>query len=321
MTSRRLRFDVPAEAEGRRLDRYLSELVPDRTRSAIRKLILDGRVRVDGAPAAKTGLPLKGGAVVAVELPPPPPETPLPESIPLDVIHEDEHLLVVVKPAGMVVHPGHGRRTGTLVNALIGRGTTLPRTGGPDRPGIVHRLDRETSGLLMVAKTDRAHHVLARAFADRRIAKGYVALVWGRPDPPSGSVERPIGRSRANPLKMAVRGTRGRTRVAVTRYEVRESMPGFSLLEVRLETGRTHQIRVHMQSIHHPVVGDARYGGRGWRGIPDPLKRKAVRLFPRLALHASDLRLEHPFSGEPLSFHAPLPPEFEELLQALRRTP
>jgi 23S rRNA pseudouridine1911/1915/1917 synthase len=321
MTSRRLRFDVSAEAEGRRLDRYLDELIPDRTRSSLRKLILDGRVRIDGTPAIKAGLPLKGGEIVDVELPPPPPDTPLPESIPLDVIHEDKELLVVVKTAGMVVHPGHGRRTGTLVNALLGRGTALASTGAPDRPGIVHRLDRETSGLLLVAKTDPAHHALARAFAERRIAKGYVALVWGRPDPASGSIERAIGRSRANPLKMAVRGTRGRTRVAVTRYAISESMPGFSLLDLRLETGRTHQIRVHMQSIHHPVVGDARYGGRGWRGIQDPLKRKAVRQFPRLALHASHLRLEHPVSGEPLAFHAPLPPDFEELLQALRRRP
>jgi len=237
------------------------------------------------------------------------------------VVHEDEHLVVVLKPAGMVVHPGHGRTAGTLVNALLGSGIPLSPTGAPDRPGIVHRLDKDTSGLLAVAKSAAAHAGLARAFAERRVEKRYRALVWGHPDPASGRIERAIGRSRAHPLKMAVRATRGRPRVAETRYETAEFLPGFALLDLWPLTGRTHQIRVHLQSIHHPIVGDEQYGGRAWRGVQDPLKRRAIRRFERLALHAAHLAFAHPVTGAALSFQAPLPSEFEELLRALRRDP
>lgn len=316
-----LSYEVPGAAAGERLDRFLAEHAEGRSRSALRRLIVAGRVRVDGVPVRKPGHALRTGARIVVELPPPPPPGPRPEAIPLELLHEDEHLVVVVKPAGMVVHPGHGQSEGTLISALLGRGVSLAPTGAPDRPGIVHRLDKGTSGILVVAKTAEAHAGLARAFAERRMEKRYRALVWGRPDPASGRIERAIGRSRNHPLKMAVNGTRGRKRVAETLYDTLEAFTGFALLDVRPRTGRTHQIRVHLQSIHHPIVGDEQYGGRAWRGVQDPLKRKAIRELDRLALHAADLGFTHPVTAEPLRFHAPLPEELEGLLQALRRGP
>jgi len=224
----------------------------------------------------------------------------------------------VDKPAGLTVHPGHGCPEGTLVNGLLGRGVCLSSVGAPDRPGIVHRLDRGTSGLLVVAKTDAAHHALARAFAERTVRKRYVALVWGHPRPESGSIAREIGRSRRDPTKMAVGSTRGRKRRATTGYRTIEALRGFALLDVEPETGRTHQIRVHLESIHHPIVGDDRYGGRAWRGVQDPLKRRALRSFDRLALHAAELELPHPASGRTVRFRAPLPADLEQLLAVLR---
>jgi 23S rRNA pseudouridine1911/1915/1917 synthase len=310
---------VPAASAGTRLDRFLADRLEDRSRSFLRRLIVEGEVVVDGETVSKPGMPVTAGMRILVRLPRPSGALPLPEEIPLEVIHEDDELIVVVKPAGLVVHPGHGRRGGTLVNALLGRGVELSPTGAPDRPGIVHRLDKETSGLVVVAKTASAHEALARAFERRQVLKRYHALVWGHPDPPSGRVELSIGRSRANPLKMSVRSTRGRRRTAISTYRTLESLPGFALLSVSPETGRTHQIRVHMQSVHHPIVGDARYGGRGWRGVQDGMKRQAIRKFERLALHASDLAFSHPASGRDLEFHAPLPPDFEELLSKLRK--
>jgi 23S rRNA pseudouridine1911/1915/1917 synthase len=236
----------------------------------------------------------------------------------VDVVHEDEHLLVVLKPAGLVVHPGHGRRSGTLVNALLGRGTPLAPAGGTERPGIVHRLDRETSGLLVVAKTDEAHRALAASFARREIRKTYLALVWGHPDPAAGTIDRGIGRSRSDRKKMVV-GAR-RSRSAVTSYRTIERLPGFALLEVDLVTGRTHQIRVHLESLRHPVVGDTRYGGRSARGLRDPALRAAILGFHRLALHAARLAFTHPTTGKPIALEAPLPGEFQALLEVLRRS-
>lgn len=319
MSSQSRDFTVPAASEGTRLDRFLAEMIEDRTRSFLRRLIVEGEVTIDGEAVTKPGTPVKPGMEVRIRIPAPVEGRPLPEEIPLEVIHEDDDIIVVVKPAGLVVHPGHGRSCGTLVNALLGRGVALSSTGAPDRPGIVHRLDKETSGLLVVAKTESAHERLARAFERRLVRKRYRALVWGHPDPPAGRIELPIGRSRSNPLMMSVRSTRGRRRSALSTYETMEVMPGFALLAVSPETGRTHQIRVHMQSIHHPVVGDARYGGRGWRGVQDGVKKQAIRKFERLALHASDLAFTHPAGGGEIEFHSPLPPEFEELLNKLRR--
>ena len=317
MSGETVRIDVAPEDAAARLDVFLASRIPGPSRSALRRLILEGHVLVDGRPASKPGQALRAGSTVSVEIPPPPPPRPEPEPIPVDVVHEDDALLVVAKPAGLVVHPGHGRRSGTLVNALLGRGTPLAGVGGPDRPGIVHRLDRETSGLLIVAKTDAAHRALAAAFARREIRKTYVALVWGRPAPPEGAIDLPIGRSRADPTKMSVRAPRGRA--AVTLYRTIETLPGFALLEVDLVTGRTHQIRVHLTARHHPIVGDTRYGGRPWRSLRDGAARSAVEGFDRLALHAARIAFVHPTTGRRVRFEAPLPPDFRNLLRVLRR--
>jgi len=316
MTSGTVHLTVPDEAEGTRLDRFLSEQVQSRTRSFLERLIREGHVQVDGRAAPKPGLGLRAGMRVRVEIPAPLPDRPLPEAIPVEVRHEDDHLLVVVKPAGLVTHPGHGCQTGTLVNALLGLRTSLAPAGGSRRPGIVHRLDRETSGLMVVAKTDPAHLALSRSFALREVEKRYVALVWGRLDPPEGTVDRKIGRSRTHRTRMSVSATRGRT--AVTHYRTRNTLTGFTLLTIEIETGRTHQIRVHLQSLHHPVVGDSRYGGRGWNQVLDPIRRKALKEFDRLALHASELAFPHPATGENLRFHAELPSDFQELVSVLR---
>ena len=313
----RLVVRVPAAERGNRLDRYLTDCLGDRTRSAVRRMILEGRVTVNGRAAAKPGFELEPGMRIEVAIPEKTATRPRAEAIPLTAVYEDDHLLALDKPAGLVVHPGHGRREGTLVNALLGRGTPLASTGAPDRPGIVHRLDQGTSGLIVVAKNDAAHHALAAAFSRREIEKRYVALVWGRVDPEQGTIRRSIGRSPTNRVKMSVRGGRGRD--AVTHYRTRESLPGFSFLDVRPETGRTHQIRVHLQSIHHPIVGDTRYGGRPWKGVADPRKRKALRELDRLALHASELCFAHPLTGRELRLSAQIPEELEALLRTLRQ--
>ena len=309
---------VPAEAAGERLDRFLAARLSGTTRAALVRWIHDRRVWVDGKPAPKPGLGLRAGMEIRVERPPAAPDRLEPQAMPLAVVHEDDAILVLDKPAGLTVHPGAGRRAGTLVNGLIARGMRLSSIGAPDRPGIVHRLDRGTSGLLVVAKTDEAHHALARAFAAREVRKRYVALVWGHPRPPSGSIEREIGRSRRDPTRMAVRATRGTTRRALTSYRTIESLRGFALLDVLPATGRTHQIRVHLESIRHPIVGDDRYGGRAWRGVQHPLTRRALSSFDRLALHAAALELEHPVTRRMLRFSSPLPVELEQLLEALR---
>jgi 23S rRNA pseudouridine1911/1915/1917 synthase len=303
---------------GERLDRFLAGRFADVSRSALQRWIHEGRVRLDGRTASKAGLRLSCGSRVEVELPAAPPPGLVGEPTPLCVVHEDEALIVLDKPAGMVVHPGHGRRTGTVVQALLGRGTPLSSIGAPDRPGIVHRLDAGTSGLLVVAKTDLAHHALATAFAARAVQKEYLAVVWGRPRPPEGSIELSIGRSRSDPLRMSVSAPR-RGRPAVTRYATRELLDGFALLVARPVTGRTHQIRVHLQHLGHPVVGDARYGGRNWRALRAPRARQAVRELDRPALHAWRLTLPHPSSGDLLQLEAPLPRELLELLEVLRR--
>jgi 23S rRNA pseudouridine1911/1915/1917 synthase len=311
-------LEVPGSSAGERLDRFLTERLDRMSRSAVKRLIVNGRVSVDGRTAHKPGLSLDSGARLEVRFPPPAQDGPEPESIPLTTIYEDDALLAIDKQAGLVVHPGHGKRTGTLVNALLALGVPLARQGAPERPGIVHRLDEGTSGLLVIAKTDSAFEALSAAFARRQVAKRYVALVWGRPDPGSGTVSRSLGRSRSNPVKMAI-GGRG-DRPAVSHYRTTETLPGFTLLDVRPETGRTHQIRVHLQSIHHPIVGDGRYGGRQWRGILDPQKRNALRGFERLGLHAAELSFAHPITGARLQLTAPLPAELETLLTILRKS-
>jgi len=317
MSDDRVRLEVAPGDEGERLDRFLARSLPGRTRSALARMIHDGRVTIGGAKATKAGQSLRGGAAVVVDLPAETPALPQAEAIPLEVVHEDDDLLVLVKPAGLVVHPGHGRTTGTLVHALLGRGTTLAAAGGPLRPGIVHRLDRGTSGLLVVAKNDEAYHRLQAAFAKREVEKRYLALVWGHPRRAKGAIERAIGRSRVDPTRMSVSARSARA--ATTLYETVRTLPGFALLEVTLVTGRTHQIRVHLTSIGHPVVGDTRYGGRSAKALPRGPRREALERFDRVALHAASLAFRHPRDGRPLRFDAPLPAEFEGLLRALER--
>ncbi len=251
-----------------------------------------------------------------MHVPPPEPAEPLPEDIPLDVVFEDAHLLVVNKPAGLVVHPGAGANRGTLVNALLGRVRDLSGVGGVLRPGIVHRLDRGTSGLLVVAKDDETHRALVRQFAGRTVEKEYLALVLGRPARPSGSIEAPIGRDPIHRQKMSVRATRGRP--ARSEYRVRESFDGATLLLVRIHTGRTHQIRVHLASIGHPVAGDATYGGTRPPSSRRAAAREALSSLARPALHAARLAFVHPATGDRLSFEAPLPADLREVVERLR---
>ena len=314
MTGRR-RFRVPADSAERRLDHLLAEWFPDRTRSALKRWIEAGHVIVDGAAAAKAGQAIKPGATIDVEPPETVDRTPAGVDYPLDVIHEDDALVVVDKPAGLVVHPGHGRDETTLVHALLGRGTALSSIGAPMRPGIVHRLDRDTSGVILVAKTDASHRALQTAFAERTVEKRYHALVWGRPREYEGVEEGPIGRSRAHPTKMAVR--RG-GRNARTEWKTLEEMPGFALLEARPHTGRTHQIRIHMSTANHPIVGDELYGGGGTRGVQDPPRRKALRDYEGMALHAASIAFDHPGTDKRVRFRARRPAAFESLLEALR---
>jgi len=317
MSGRSVRFAVPDEAAGVRLDAFLAGAHPGRSRSVWKRFIEDGRVAVDGHLASKPGFPLKPGMAIEATIPEAPPSRLVGENIPIALVHEDEHLAVVMKPAGLVVHPGHGARRGTLVHALLGQGVALAPSGGAERPGIVHRLDKGTSGLLLIAKTDEAHRSLATMFARREIAKTYLALVWGRPQPASGRIDDAIGRSRRDRTKMTVRAPRSRE--ATTIYRTQQLLPGATLLEIDLVTGRTHQIRVHFAARRHPVVGDTRYGGAPWKALRDPERRALFASFPRLALHAAKLAFLHPVTGRPLTFSAPLPDDVAALVDALRQ--
>jgi 23S rRNA pseudouridine1911/1915/1917 synthase len=239
----------------------------------------------------------------------------VPEAIALTIVYEDDDLLVVDKPAGMVVHPGAGNETGTLVHALLARPGPLALTGAPKRPGIVHRLDKGTSGLLIVARNDAAHRALVEQFRERSVDKFYEAIVWGRPRVAGGTIETRIGRDPVHRLKMSARSPNGRP--AVTHWRVLATVPGFAHLELKIETGRTHQIRVHLQSLGHPVVGDERYGGASWRGVADPARRQAIRRLDHPALHARRLSFDHPRTGRRLSFESPLPDDLVRLFAEL----
>ena len=315
MSGRSVHFDVPDEAAGVRLDAFLAAAYPGRSRSIWKRFIEDGRVAVDGRRAAKPGLALKPGMAIEATIPEAPPSRLVGEDIPIALIYEDEHLAVVMKPAGLVVHPGHGARRGTLVHALLGQGVPLAPAGGAERPGIVHRLDKDTSGLLLIAKTDEAHRLLSAMFTRREIAKTYLALVWGRPQPPAGRIDDAIGRSRRDPTKMTVRAPRSRE--ATTIYRTQRTLPGVTLLEIDLVTGRTHQIRVHFAARRHPVIGDTRYGGAPWKALRDPERRAVFASFRRLALHAAKLAFDHPVTRKPLSFTAKLPDDVAALVEAL----
>ena len=311
------RLLTDADAAGSRLDVWLARSLPSLSRARLQALIEEGHVLLDGA-RARASTRLREGQGVSVHVPAPVPAEPRPEDIPLSVLYQDAHLLVIDKPAGLVVHPGAGRAGGTLVNALLRHVGDLSGIGGVLRPGIVHRLDRGTSGLLVVAKDDDTHRALVRQFASRSVEKEYLALVHGLPARPRGEVEAPIGRDPVHRRRMSIRAPRGRQ--ARTSWAVEETFDGAALLRVRIHTGRTHQIRVHLASIGHPVVGDAVYGGTRTPSSRRAAAREALRSFPRPALHAGRLAFSHPATGERLAFVAPLPADFASLLEALRAT-
>lgn len=322
---------VTAEAAGQRLDHFLASQLEGLSRSRVQLLLEQGDVRLNGAQA-KASHKLRGGEVISIEGDPhPAPLKAVPENIPLDVVFEDEVMAVINKPAGMMVHAGAGmnddeRSRGTLVNALLYRFSKLSSTSGELRPGIVHRLDKETSGLIVVAKTDAAHAALAELFSSRRIHKTYIALVQGHMERDRGSVTADIGRDPLRRTRMTTRATEN-MRTAVSHYEVQSRIAGrfgkFTLVHVRIETGRTHQIRVHMASLGHPVVGDTLYGASGHLTEQTPAHgsgRRAelerIRL-GRNFLHAARLEFTHPLTHKPVELEAPLPPELVEFLGRL----
>ncbi len=295
----------PEEA-GERLDVFLSRKIPELTRSRIKKLISEGLVSLGEGKGVKASRQVRAGEKITIRVPPPEEISLEPEEVPFEILYEDAHLAVIVKPPGVVVHPAAGHLRGTLVHGLLRRLTDLSGVGGQLRPGIVHRLDKDTSGLMVVAKNDQAHLRLTTMFKGREVEKWYLALVHGVPEPRSGKINAPIGRHPVHRKKMMAGAPRGRS--AETFYRVREVFRRAALLEVRPYTGRTHQIRVHLAYIGHPIVGDPLYGGRRPQGP------KAERQM----LHAWRLAFEHPVTGARLSFEAPPPPDFEKLLKELR---
>jgi 23S rRNA pseudouridine1911/1915/1917 synthase len=302
------------------LDRFLAERARgEPSRSRFSRLIETGRVLVNGQ-TVKPAHAVRAGDVIEIEFPPPEPSDLVPEPIPLSIVFEDEDLLVVDKPAGLVVHPGSGVRTGTLVHALLHHTRSLSRLGDPERPGILHRLDKETSGLLLVAKNETAHLRLARDLAARRIARTYDAVVWGKPKR-EALIEAPIGRHARDRKRMTVRED---GRAASTSYTTLEAFGFASLLEVTLGTGRTHQIRVHLAHSGHPVFGDPQYGGRGgavarFLSLARAAEgRELLEIIPRQALHARRLAFPHPATGQEIRLTSPWPADIEALVRALR---
>jgi len=307
------RFIVEIDQAGQRLDVFLVGLLPDQSRSSIQRLIKEGQVQLGEGRRARANTAVRAGEQVTVHVPPPAPATPEAEPLPLPIVYEDADLVVVDKPAGMVVHPAAGHAHGTLVNALLHHVADLSGIGGEQRPGIVHRLDRGTSGLLVVAKHDAAHRALVRQFQERSIEKEYVALAWGVVHA-GRRIEEPIGRDPQHRKKMTTRARRSRE--AMTRVTAAEDLSGVSLLHLAIATGRTHQIRVHLNAIGHPVVGDPVYGGVHRRVAPH---LRAVLRLQRLFLHAARLAFTHPADGRRVEFESPLPEDLQSVLDDIRR--
>lgn len=313
---RQARFTVAPEEEGARLDLFLAGKEPGLSRAQIQRAVAEGRVTVNGRPA-RAGRRVKVGDALALCIPAPRPSEVLPEEILLQILYEDPFILVIDKPAGMVVHPAAGHQGGTLVNALLHHCRDLSGIGGVVRPGIVHRLDMETSGLLVVAKSDESHRGLAGQFKRHEVAKTYQAIVYGDPKTDGGRIEAPVGRHPTDRKKMSTKSRRGKG--AVTVWRVRERFGVASLLEVDIETGRTHQIRVHLTELGHPVVGDKVYGGAGRiRTIEDSAVRAGIKALQRQALHAWRLSFAHPVTGEKMRFSSPLPEDIAALRAFLR---
>ena len=317
------------DAAGMRLDQWLTaQLGDDFSRNRIQMLIRQSAVSIGGKPVTETTRKLAAGDAVSVDMPEPEPAEPLGEDIPLDILYEDDDLIVINKPSGLVVHPGAGNWTGTLVNALIHHcGDSLSGIGGVKRPGIVHRLDKDTTGVMVAAKTDRAHKALSEAFADHGasgdLERAYVALVWGIPPRMIGTIDAHLGRAADRVRRAVVPEGRDDARHAVTHYTVldrygqgQNEFASASLVECRLETGRTHQIRVHMAHVGHPLIGDRDYG-QAFRTksnrLPEPLKA-AVQAFPRQALHARLLAFRHPATHMMMTFEAPMPADMAAMV-------
>jgi len=309
-----LHLSVAADNEGERIDAFLASHVEGWSRARLQRLIEEADVLVNGR-VVKSSYKLRLNDEIEVELTPPPSTSFAPENIPLNVVYEDDELIVVNKPAGIVVHPAAGVMSGTLANALAFHFQQLSTSGGVVRPGIVHRLDKGTSGLMVVAKTETAHEDLADQFRDREIFKSYVALVHGRVEKRIGQIDQPIARDRGNRTRMAVvRG--GRPSLSI--YRVRKRFERFTLLNVELKTGRTHQIRVHLAWLKHPVVGDEAYGTGRDKTIPDHQLRSAIANLGRQFLHAEQLGFRHPRTKEELRFNAPVPPELQTVLDEIK---
>lgn len=305
----------PGESEPERLDAFISRSVPELTRSAALRLIETGFATVNGAKQ-KPALKLKGGETVSIVIPPPAPAEPQPEDIPLEILFEDREVVVVNKGAGMVVHPGAGNPEGTLVNALLAHCKDLSGIGGELRPGIVHRIDKDTSGTLVVAKSDRAHNALADQFKAHTIKRVYLALVYGSPKQDKGRIESVIGRHPIERKKMSGKARHGKE--AITHWRVVARYPGVTLVQLRLETGRTHQIRVHLSESGHPLLADELYGGGGrLSGINDPVLKQMIKAMGRHALHAKTLGFLHPVSGEYLEFDTELPEDMAGIITYL----
>jgi len=317
-----LTFTVDEVEAGARLDAYLATHVEDVSRTRLKQLIEDGEVLISDRAVTKPAYKLRAGERIEIEPPAPPLTNLIPENIPLEIVFEDESLVVVNKPAGLVVHPAAGVSAGTLANALAFKlrdeitssAQSAIRNPQSIRPGIVHRLDRDTSGLIVVAKTEQAHEHLTGQFRAREVFKSYVALVHGVVREESGKIEQPLARDPSNRTRMAV--VRG-GRQALSLYRVRRRFDRFTLLDVEIKTGRTHQIRVHLAWLKHPVVGDKVYGGGRDQSVPDARLRQEIAALNRQFLHAEQLGFFHPRTGERLNFQAPLPPELTRLLSAL----
>ncbi len=305
-----MEFLVPEDFEGQRLDRFLVSVMEDRSRSQIQKFIAAAAVTVDGRPA-HSNFSVHAGNRVSLALPAPVPSALAHEAVPLEIVYQDADLAIINKPAGMVVHPGAGHASGTLVNALLHHLSDLSGVGGEMRPGIVHRLDRGTSGLMVVAKHDAAHQELSRQFHDREVEKEYLALVWGVVQA-GRRIDAAIGRDHADRQKMSARAKHARH--AVTRITRALHLPGLTLCQVAILTGRTHQIRVHLSAIGHPIVGDAIYGGMRRRVGADI---RAIQRLERPFLHAARLAFTHPTDGRRMEFTAPLPPDLQSVLDEL----
>ena len=304
-----------SDAESERLDSFISRSVPEITRSAALRLIETGYATVNGLKQ-KPALKLKGGERVFIVIPPPIPAEPQPEEIPIEILFEDSEVVVVNKAAGMVVHPGAGNPEGTLVNALLAHCKDLSGIGGELRPGIVHRIDKDTSGAIVVAKSDRAHNALAEQFKAHTIKRVYLALVYGNLKEDKGRIESIIGRHPTERKKMSSRARHGKD--AITHWKVVGRYPAMTLIQLRLETGRTHQIRVHLSEAGHPLLADEMYGGGGrLSGVQDPVLKQMIRAMGRQALHAKTLGFLHPVSKQYLEFDTELPADMAGIVEYL----